>query len=81
MTELQLHKFITNRGVEYHTYGKETFAFIMIGDLLEWNELIKWMLDEGGLDATMKDGYFCYEMNNICEQNDIEISNIFDLTI
>jgi hypothetical protein len=80
MNELKLYKFINENNIEYHTYNDETMAFINIQNLEEWNELLgSGITDEYGLDCIMKNGYFCFNMNQICEYFGIELINVFKL--
>jgi len=79
MTELELYKFINDNNVEYHCNNEnEIFAFVHILDIKDFNELLgESIMDEEGIMCTMKYGYFCFEMVEICEYFGIEPKNIF----
>lgn len=88
MTELELYKFVTNNSVEYHWHkehnGKheddktEVLLFVDILYIAEFNKMLgTHILDEEGLDCTMKQGYFVFKMKYICEHFDIELINVF----
>ena len=80
MTELALYSFIYDNGIEYHwTNDLDVIIFVYIRDLDEWKDILgSHIFDEEGIRCTMKDGYFCFEMKDICEHFDIELSNIFN---
>lgn len=82
MTELDLYKFIENNSIEYHHYkneGKEdVIIFINYDKIQDFSNLLgNEIFDEEGIDCTMKDGYFCFWMNEICDYHDVEIGNVF----
>jgi len=81
MTELQLYKYINDNHIEWHWFetGDEPKCVIMpsYGHLEELSKMISSQLDEEGIEVTMKEGYICIEMNEICEYCDIEIENVF----
>lgn len=85
MTELQLFKFITENHVEWHEYENEDVGTkdVMImpsfGQLEELNEILpSCIFDDGGIPATLKDGYICVWMRNICDYSGIEMENVFE---
>jgi hypothetical protein len=80
MTELELYKFIEENGIEYHWFNENTNVIIFVNHYLlpDWNKLLGiHILDEEGIVCRMKDGYMCFEMNEICDYFGIEISNVF----
>ena len=79
MTELRLYRFIKDYSVEYHWHGEEVFMFVNYPDIENLVELLdSSIFDDEGLDCTMKEGYFCYEMVHICEYYGIHPGNIFN---
>jgi len=84
MTELELYKFIKDNNIEYHYHvkandEKEIVVFVDINDIKEFNKLLRSSIfEDEGLDCVMKDGYFCFEMVNICEHFDIYPQNVFE---
>ena len=83
MTELELHKFITENSIEYHQYDNDGVLDVMImpsfGELYELNKIIsKCFYDDGGIEIIMKDGYVCIWMKDLCEYHGIEMYNIFE---
>lgn len=83
MTELDLYKFITKNKVEWHFINKKSkeedvIVFIDNHFLDDWNKLLgAHITAEEGLECIMKDGYFCFYMNDICEYFGIDYSTIF----
>lgn len=86
MTELQLYKFVANNTMEYHWHSrnntKDVILFVNILWIREFNEMLgsSNIMDEEGIECTMKDGYFCFWMNDICNYFDIDMNNVFDKT-
>jgi hypothetical protein len=81
MEALDLYKFIKENDIEYHWIeeGEDVILFVNNRDLPEWNTLLGYhILDEEGLKCTMKDGYLCFEMKDICEHFDIKLSDVFE---
>ena len=92
MTELQLYKFVTNNDIEYHWKKKhsakqenltddeknEVLLFVNIRNLEEFNKLLRTSIqDEEGINCTMKQGYFVFCMDYICDYFDIKLENVF----
>ncbi len=78
MTELSLYKFVKENELEYHALNDDTILFIENRNIEEWNKLLgNSILDESGLDCTMKIGYFCFMVNSVCDYFGINPSNIF----
>jgi hypothetical protein len=82
MNALKLYKFIEENSIEWHWHEHENdvLIFIMSYHLYDWFQLMKGhsLLDEGGIECIMKDGYLCVWMRNICEYSDIEIEEVFE---
>lgn len=80
MKALDLYKFVNENNIEYHWIegGKDVILFVSNQYLQEWNKLLGChILDEEGIECTMKDGYLCFKMKDICEHFDTELSDIF----
>lgn len=83
MTELDLYKFITKNKVEWHFINKKSKdedVIVFIDNHLtpDWNKLLgSHITAEEGLECIMKDGYFCFHMNDICNYHGIDYSTIF----
>ena len=82
MTELNLYKFITETNCEYHNYDNngtpDIILFVNMHFIERFNKLLgSGILDEGGIECVMKDGYICFRMKDICEYFDIEMKNVF----
>jgi len=82
MDKLQLYKFVEGNGIEYHKSHNDendVILFVNIPLIEEWNKMLGSIMDEEGINCVMKDGYFCFFMEYICEYFDIEMDEIFDL--
>lgn len=78
MTALELYKFVTSNKCEYHWNEEDVLLFISIYDIKEFNEMLgASVLDEAGIVCNMKDGYFVFRMNDICEYFGIELLDVF----
>lgn len=81
MTELQLYKFVNDNNLEYHWYEHEgrqdVILFIPHYALDKFTSLIKHNLEEEGMEVTLKDCYICVWMYDLCENNDIHLTDIF----
>jgi len=80
MTELELYKFIEEYSIEWHWLNGDTDVILFVNNCLlpHWNRLLgTHILDDEGIICRMKDGYMCFEMNEICENFGIEMENIF----
>jgi hypothetical protein len=79
MKALDLYKFVTTNNVEYHWHDSDVILFISNYLLDDWNKLLgNGITDENGLSCVMKDGYFCFMMQDICDYYDIDINEIFE---
>lgn len=80
MKALDLYKFITDNSIEYHWNGSkdDVIIFVDIRNIAEFNALVpNFIMDESGIETKMKDGYFVFWMNDICESCDIELKEVF----
>jgi hypothetical protein len=81
MNGVDLLKFISKNDIEYHWSfdKKEIYLFVNITDIQEWNDLLgASIFDDEGLSCVMKDGYFAFEMVDICEYYGIDYQEIFE---
>jgi hypothetical protein len=81
MTELDLYKYITDNQIEWHRQNNDgtpdVIIFPHIFQMADFNKLVKSMLDDEGLECRMKDGYFAFWMNDICDHYGIDINKVF----
>ena len=78
MSELDLFKFIQEHSLEYHWNDGDVILFIPHYITGEWMKLLGWyILDDEGIECNMKDGYFCFMMQEICNYFGIEMENVF----
>lgn len=80
MSELSLYKFITTNQLEWHWLDDRSDVILFIPfDLVgDFNKLVKFQTSNDGINCVMKDGYFCYHMGGICENSNIEMTEIFN---
>ncbi len=80
MNALKLYKFIQENYIEWHWRENDVIIFVEARKLEKWFKLIAGhsLLDEDGIECTMKDGYLCIYMRNICEYSEIELEEVFD---
>ena len=78
MKAIDLYKFIEENSIEYHWHDGDVILMPSIYDIQEFNKLLSGSIyDDSGVECTMKDGYFCFYMQNICDYFEIEIKDIF----
>lgn len=80
MDALGLYKFINDNRLEWHKTndGYDVILFVNIYEIEDWNKLLgSGIMDEEGISCTMKEGYFCFMMKDICEYFDIETDKVF----
>lgn len=78
MKELDLYKFVHENDIEYHWHGEDVIMFVNCGDIKEFNKLISGSIyDDSGIECNMRDGYFCFQMEQICSYFGIELITIF----
>ena len=82
MNALDLYKFVNDNKIEYHkSMSDENEIYLFVNNRLidKFNKLLGLsIIDDGGLNCVMKDGYIAFEMKYICEYYDIEITEVFD---
>ena len=83
MKALDLYKFIKDNNVEWHRQDNDgtpdVLMFPTINEVGEFNKLLsKSHFDDSGIECRMKDNYFCFWMNDICEYYGIELKEVFD---
>jgi hypothetical protein len=78
MKALDLLKFVENNNCEYFWVNKDVFLFIDLINIEEFNKILGYrVMGREGIKCTMKLGYFCFKMKDICEYFYIELSKIF----
>jgi len=82
MTELKLHKFITDNNVEWHRKDNNGTLDVMIFpkpyDFEAFCELVKdYTKGDKGIEVTVKSNYFAKWMKDLCEHFDIDMDEIF----
>jgi len=78
MTAIQLYKFINKNECEYHWHDEDVILFVNAGDITEFCDLLGGStFDDEGIKVTLKDGYICVWMKDICEYADINLLDVF----
>jgi len=83
MTAVQLYKFINENNIEYHWQENDgiddVLIFTSINHIEDFNKLMEGsnIYDDAGISCMMKDGYFAFWMDSICEYFGIELLEIF----
>lgn len=79
MKELTLYKFIHENDLEFHYYNSKPILFVPMMLIDEFNQLFdhSMYLYEDGLPCIMKNQYFCFEMDDVCEYFNIDIISVF----
>jgi aspartate aminotransferase-like enzyme len=82
MTELKLYQWIEDNNIEYHwetNNGKDdVIIFPLCCQVQSFNEMFSASIfSDSGIACIMKNGYFAFWMNDICEYYGLEIENIF----
>ena len=83
MTSIQLYKFITENQIEWKWEidgeNDNVLIFVAIYNLEAFNEILSpGIFDDGGISCNMKDGYFCFWMQDICDYYGVEIEEVFE---
>ncbi len=81
MTAIELYKFIEHNQLEWHyTHeDKDVILFVDIHCISEFNNMLgTHILDEEGIQCNMKEGYFCFCMDDITAHFAIELKDVFD---
>lgn len=68
--------------IEWHYFEhngiEDVLIYPSIHQVCMFNRLFSHdVYDDNGIKCIMRDGYFCFWMNTICEYYDIELSEIF----
>ena len=78
MKAIDLYKFVGNYNIEYHWHNGDVILFIHFTNIKYFYAILDaTIFDDDGINCIMKDGYFCFEMNNICEYYGIELKEVF----
>ena len=78
MKAIELYKFITEHNIEYHWHEDDVLMFVDCYNIKEFNDLLPGTIfDDSGINCKMKDGYFCFKMEQICSYCDIEMFDVF----
>ena len=83
MTELELYKFINDNDIEWHKENNDgtpdVIIFPSIYEIKDFHKILlpSSILDDGGIECRMKDGYFAFWMKDICDHFDIDINKVF----
>jgi hypothetical protein len=78
MKTIELYKFVNDNHVEYHWHDNDVILMVNCIDIPEFNSLLPaGIFDDDGIKCTMKDGYICFQMEQICSYCDIEMFDIF----
>jgi hypothetical protein len=77
MTELELYKLIEKYASSHHWNNEGTDVIVLVNncDIEEFVEKLPKF--ENGLKITLMDGYIAFEMSEICDKCDIEMTNVF----
>ena len=79
MTAINLYKFIQKDACEYHWHDEDVLLFINALDIKEFCDLLgARTFDDEGVQVTLKDGYICLFMKDICESVDILLTDVFE---
>lgn len=75
MTELDLYKFVQDKEIDWR--GNKLILWIPFYDLQEFTNLIGYdYLSEGGEEVSLQHNCIALELNDICDNFDIEAENI-----
>lgn len=84
MTELSLYKFITDNILETSTYEnilneRVYLLFVNNRNISDFHKLFSpSTFDDDGVECKMKDGYFVFDMKEICEYHDVDVEEVFN---
>lgn len=78
MNELDLHKFIKDEAIEYHWHDDDVIIFVAHDQIKELMDVLghRYLID-GETKCTIKHGYICLWMKDICGDFDIDMKRIF----
>lgn len=81
MTELELYKYINDNNIEWHRHDNgsvsDVLIFPMTFQVAQFSNLIKDMACDGGIECRLRDGYFAFWMNDICDYYNIDMDKVF----
>jgi len=82
MTELTFYKFVTENKIEWHRHinrgAPDVIAFIPFSRIEYFKSLLSAShLMDSEVECVMKDGYFAFWMNDICDYYGVDINNVF----
>jgi hypothetical protein len=78
METIDLYKFVNDNAIEYHWHDNEVLLMVNCKDIERFNEILPaGIFDDDGVSCVMKDGYFVFNMEQICSYCDIKLSDIF----
>jgi hypothetical protein len=82
MTALQLYKYVTDNGIEWHWHNhdgeQDVILLPYIMHLEEFNDLLSnGIFDDAGIEITMWKGYVGIWMLDICEYYGIKLEEVF----
>ena len=78
MKELDLYKFVKDKGIEYHWHDNDVIIFITHYHIKELMNLLgNRYLTDRETECILKDGYICLWMQDICDYHDIDMEKIF----
>lgn len=81
MTELELYKYINDNNIEWHRQDNDGTPDIIIFPLTfqidEFVKLVKGYASDDGIECRLKDGYFAFWMQDICDYYGIDIDKVF----
>lgn len=81
MTELNLYKFITESNIEWHRQDNDgtpdIIIFVPHYEIEDFSKLVKSYTSDEGLACRMRDGYFAFWMQDVCDHYGIDSKNVF----
>lgn len=78
MKATDLMFFIQENGIEYHWHGDDVMMFVHNYEIPEFHKILSsGIFDDEGIVTNMKDGYFCFQMKDICGYYGIDMNEVF----
>ncbi len=82
--------FIERNSIEWHWFAeninkdrdtvKDVVIFVNDYQLEDFRKVLtSYDYDDEGLEVVMKDNYFCIKMNDLCDNNDIDLCDVFNI--
>lgn len=83
MTALELYKFVNDNDIEWHWSNNgdklDVIIFVNFYNIDDFHKILSdSIFDDEGIICHMKDGYFCFWMNDICEYFGIYLNEVFE---